>query len=525
MFQVDKVFYDGNIYTMENEGKTVSAMVVYDGKIIDTGTDEEMLKYNYKEKIDLKGKTVLPGFIDTHCHIAEAVEGQLKVDLSGCASFDEVVERMKKALPYVEPGKYLFGYQISEWGLNGLPDIHVLDKISTDIPVFISDNGLHSFIGNTKLLEVLEIGKGFSEPGYQGMEVDGDGVPTGIFREHAMLKYLNKGRPSVFKSKEHMLEMLKKKLMDWSSYGYTTLHSCDGFSESEIDKMSVYQELLRKGELKMRVILNKQYAVDNEVGAISGAGNDMIKYGALKIFTDGSFSGRSALVIDDYINTPGNKGKTAHSFEEFRDIIKHAYDIGDDIAIHVIGDGGMEWVIKVMDEIYDPSRKQQFELIHVSLTNESQWKRLKKYPVVIATQPIFLPDMLNSKNNRLGTERGNHLMAYKSWIDNGLIVGAGEDGPIYSSNPFLSMYYAITRYIGNGEYLNKNEAVSTYQAVCMYTKYASYCAHEENIKGTLSNGKVADFVVLPKDIFKISPEELKDLYVESTYLAGERVYG
>ena len=117
MFTADTIFYNGNIYTMKEEGDTVSAIVVYDEKILDMGTDEEMLKYSAKQIVDLHGKTVLPGFIDTHCHIAEAVEGQLKVDLTGITTIEEVISKMKEALPYVSEGKWLMGYQISERGI------------------------------------------------------------------------------------------------------------------------------------------------------------------------------------------------------------------------------------------------------------------------------------------------------------------------------------------------------------------------------------------------------------------------
>lgn len=524
MFTADTIFYNGNIYTMKEEGDTVSAIVVYDEKILDMGTDEEMLKYPAKQIVDLHGKTVLPGFIDTHCHIAEAVEGQLKVDLTGITTIEEVISKMKGALPYVSEGKWLMGYQISERGIGRLPTRYELDDVSKDIPVYISDNGLHSFIGNSKLLEIIGVDKDFDKPGSQFIERDEYGEPDGIFREHGMLKYINANRPSAFDSDEHMKEQLIKKLHDWSAYGYTTLHSCDGFSGSPLDEMKVYQELRRDDRLDMRVILNKQNAVKNEAGIISGGGDNYVKYGAFKVFTDGSFSGRSALLIDDYADAPGNKGRTAHSFEEYRALIKEAYEQGDDIAIHVIGDGGMEWVLKVIEEIYDPQRKQQFELIHVSLTNEEQWERLSRYPVVIATQPIFLPDMEHSRRFRLGEERGNHLMAYKSWMKHGIKVAGGEDGPIYSSNPFYSMFYAITRYIREGVYLNPDEAVSRYEAVEMYTKNAAFCAHEEDIKGTIEPGKLADLCMFDKDIFKVDIQEFMDMEVSETYLGGRKVY-
>lgn len=524
MFKADKVFINGTIYTMEEEGRTVPAMAVYDGKIIETGTTEELLKFPAKEVIDLKGKYVLPGFIDTHCHVAEAVEGQLKVDLTGLTTIEAVLNKLTEALSTLEPGKWLIAYQISEKGIGRLPTRYELDEVSDKVPIFISENGFHSFMVNSALLKLMGVDKNFHQPGCEFIEKDENGEPTGILKEHGMMPYVAAAGSSIFRDDAHMEEMLKKKLADWSSLGYTTLHSCDGFSNSPMDGMAVYEKLDRKNELNMRMILNKQYAVDNELKAISGAGNDMVRYGAYKIFVDGSFSGRTALLTEDYADAPGQRGRSVRSYEEFFELVSHAYKLGNDLAIHVIGDRAVDWVIKSLEEIYDPESKQQIALIHISLTRPDQWEKLAKYPIVMETQPIFLPDMEFSSRVRLGEARGKHLMAYRSWMKHGLIVCGGEDGPIYTSNPFESMYFAVTRHIRPGVYLNRDEAISMYEALCMYTKNAAYCAHDEEKKGTITNGKLADFIVMDQDIFTLTPDEMRKCKVEQTYLGGRLVF-
>ena len=525
--KIDTLFVNGTFYTMESEGATVESVASLHGRIFDAGTKEELMeKYDAGEVVDMGGRCVLPGLIDTHCHVAEWCEGMRKVDLTEAATVEKVLAMLKEALANVPEGHWLMGYQVTERKIGRLPNRWELDTVSDTVPIFLEENGFHSFMVNSPMLRLLGVDKYFHGPGSQYCERrEEDGEINGIFREHGMIPYIMKNYRSVFKDEDDMLDGLREGLMRWSRYGYTTVHSCDGFSGSPIDEIGTYQKLERQGRLPMRVVLNKQRAVDNSMGAISGLGDDMVRYGAFKIFIDGSFSGRSALLTEDYADDPGNRGKIARSYEEFCSLVRHAYELGNDLAIHVIGDAAVDWVLKALESFYDPKRKdQQIALIHVSLTRPDQWEKMARYPIVLETQPIFLPDMEHSREHRLDEKRARWLMAYRSWMDQGLIVAGGEDGPIYSSDPFLSMYYAVTRRIHDDVYLNPEQAVSVYEAVSMYTKNASFCAHEETRKGTITPGKYADFAVLDRDIFHISPEKLKDVKNTRTYLGGKLVW-
>lgn len=527
MLPIDKLFINGRIYTMEEEGKTVEAIGVKDGKIVFTGTNEEAAPIESLKKIDLDGKVVLPGFTDSHCHMAEVAEGFGKVNLENAASIEEVIALLKEKLPEIKPGQWLIGYQISSANLkeNRLPDRKDLDLVSTEVPVFISSNCLHNYMTNSKGLRLAGIDKNFRAPEIALMDCYEDGEPTGIFREHGMLKYINKVKPCPLQKEEEREEALYKGLMMYSAWGYTTLHTYDGFDKSPVDEISIYQKLEKKGRLPMRMIINRQHGVNNSLGAISGLGNEKVKYGAVKFFTDGNFAERSALLLKDYGDTPDYKGRVLHDFEVFGKEIEEAYKKGNDIAIHVIGDGGMEQVLNIIERIYDKNSKAQFRLIHATLVTEEQVKRLSKLPVIIDTQTIFMPSMGHTVARRLNyDERTKNVMAVKTLNDNGIRVTLSDDGPIATGNPFMAIRFATTREPSFGEAsFQPQECLTVYDAVKMYTKNSAYDAHEEDLKGTITVGKLADFITISRDIFLTPPKEIDTITVLDTYLGGEKV--
>lgn len=366
MFQVDKLFVNGKFYTMAAEGQTVSALAVHHGKIVAAGAVRDLGNIPAAEIVDLGGKTVLPGFTDTHCHMAECAEGLAKVDLGAVTCMDEAVELLKAGLRDVRPGKWLTGYQISAPSLreNRLPTRYDLDRVSREVPIFLSSNCLHNFMVNSKALELAGIDRYFDRPERRLLECDESGEPTGRLREHGMLKYVNAVRPCALESGEEGLKALERCLLDFAGSGFTTVHSYDGFDGSKLDDLAPYQELERRGRLPVRVILNRQHGVGNALGAVSGLGNEKIKYGAVKFFTDGSFSQRSAYLRESYADQENFRGIPIYQDAEYLELVKAAYGEGNDIAIHVIGDGGLAQVLDILRRIYDPGRKQQFRLIH-----------------------------------------------------------------------------------------------------------------------------------------------------------------
>ena len=524
MFTADKTFVNGVFYTMEQERETVGAVVVHDGKFLFAGPAEEALKIPAKQVIDLKGKSVLPGMIDTHCHMSEVAEARVRVDLRGAKSIEEVLALMKERLPDVKPGQWLVGYQVASSSLKEkrLPNRYDLDQVSADVPVYVSSSCLHNFMGNSRVLALAGIDRSFDCPEISLLDRDESGEPTGIFREHGLLKYVNRRRPPAYATYEDAKKALNASLKGCAAMGYTTLHTFDGFTSSLMDNLFVYQQLEQEGALPMRVVLNRETGAGNSIGAISGLGSEKVKYGAVKFFTDGSVAERGAYLSEPYSDAPGTRGRMRNEPRRFAADIRAAYEEGNDVAVHVIGDGGMDLVLDILEGIRDPARPTQFRVIHATVTRPDQVARLAKLPATIDVQPAFMPSLGTVSLPRLGPRRMTDVMAYRSMTDAGLTLTGGTDAPIGTQNPFEGIRFSVLRevHFGADEIFLPQERISVYEAVSMFTKNAARCAHEENLKGTISAGKLADFIVLDRDVFNVPPQEISETKVLATYLGG-----
>lgn len=512
---------------MEKENDTVEALVVHDSRIIFAGSAEIALGFGAKTLVDLKGAAVIPGFNDTHCHISEMAETPLKVDLLAAESIDEVVALLTAKKSGLEPGAWIVGYNLEGGKLREkrLPDRYDLDRVSQEIPVFVSEIGLHDFMCSSGVLETAGISKGFDKPWHELLELDAGGEPTGRIKEHGMLRYINARRPIIFGTREKALDALENALLTCAQWGYTTLHTYDGFSGSMLDSFSAYQALEKEQRLPMRMVLNRTGGDENELGAVSGFGNEKIKYGAVKFFADGSYAQHSAYLLAPYVDMPETCGRLIHRPEDLKAGMKKAYEDGNDVAVHVIGDGAAELVIRIIEEISQPESPAVFTMIHCHLLNDGLRKRMAKLPVIAAMQPIFVGNLSTATvHEKIGRERVKNYHAFGSALKSGVTVTGGTDGPISNQNPMLGIAKAVSRIDCFGEPFQPQEKVSVFDAVGFYAKNAARCAHEETLKGTLTDGKLADFIVLDRDIFQIDPADIEHVRVTATYLGGERTF-
>lgn len=526
MFHADRCFRNAAFYTMEREGGKAEALVVHDHKIVFAGSAREAERIPVRETVDLGGAAVLPGFNDTHCHIEEMAEAPFKVNLVRATCVDEVVKLLSCRKEELRPGDWIVGCNLEGGQMRErrLPNRYELDRVSEEIPVFISDIGLHNFMCNSALLRKAGLVRGFSGAGSELLTLDETGEPTGVCREHGLLRYLNADRPMPAGGYEQSLDALERALLRCSRWGYTTLHTYDGFSGSILDRFSTYQELERRGRLPVRMILNRTDGVDNELGAISGLGSDRIKYGAVKFFADGTYAEHSAYLQEPYEDLPESRGRLIRTPEELKAAIRHAYEKGNDVTVHVIGDGAAALVIGILEEIYDPENQARFLLIHCHLLPPALRERMAKLPVIAAMQPIFIQNLSTATVHvRIGSERVKNFHAFRSVSGSGIMVAGGTDGPVSDQNPILGISKAVNRIDCFGRIFQPQERLSVFEAVGLYTKNAAFCAHEERLKGTLTAGKLADFILLDRDIFRADPKDLENVRVTAAYLGGERV--
>ena len=538
---LDKLFINGEIYSMKKEGEKFESLGVKDGKITFLGTDEEGKNISSKELIDLKGKMMIPGMADAHLHLYAYCQNLTFVDLSKVHNINEMINLMKEKVKNVKKGDWVKGvnFDQSKWKENRFPTLQEMDSISKDNPVIIKRCCLHAVVANSRALEIAEIGKNYQAGSGGIVELDKNGMPNGILREQST-KVFDDILPDPLKDIEVQKKIMQDVLNDMSSKGITTIHTYAAKIWQYNENINIYKNFEKEGKLPLRVTICIDELFEPEILTEEKLNNPnrKVQLGAYKIFSDGSMGSRSAALKSPYSDDPENSGFMLFTQEELNNKILTGYEHGLQPAIHAIGDraldmtlAAIEYTLKITKEkgMTDEEQKKRlpFRIIHVQMIDDNLLERMKKLPLVLDIQPIFLCTDLHWIEDRIGKERLKGSFALKTMEKAGLIQTGGSDCPVETYEPLKGIYAAVTRQDMEGypiEGFLPEERLSVYEALCMYTKNVHYATGQENVLGTLEIGKFADLTVLEKNLFKIDEKEIKDVKVEQTYVAGNCVF-
>ena len=538
---LDKLFINGEIYSMKKEGEKFQSLGVKDGKITFLGTDEEAKNVSSKELIDLKGKMMIPGMADAHLHLYAYCQNLTFVDLSKVHNINEMINLMKEKVKNVKKGDWVKGvnFDQSKWKENRFPTLEEMNSISKDNPVIIKRCCLHAVVANSKALKMAGIGKNYQAGSGGIVELDKDGMPNGILREQST-KVFDDILPDPLKDIEVQKKIMQDVLNDMSSKGITTIHTYAAKIWQYNEDINIYKNFEKEGKLPLRVTVCIDELFEPEILTEEKLNNPYrkVQLGAYKIFSDGSMGSRSAALKKPYSDDPQNSGFMLFTQEELNNKILTGYEHGLQPAIHAIGDraldmtlAAIEYTLKTTKEkgMTDEEQKNRlpFRIIHVQMIDDDLLERMKKLPLVLDIQPIFLCTDLHWIEDRIGKERLKGSFALKTMEKAGLIQTGGSDCPVETYEPLKGIYAAVTRQDMEGypiEGFLPEERLSVYEALCMYTKNVPYATGQESVLGTLEIGKFADLTVLEKNLFKIDKKEIKDVKVEQTYVAGNCVF-
>ena len=538
---LDKLFINGEIYSMKKEGEKFQSLGVKDGKIIFLGTNDEAKNVSSKELIDLKGKMMIPGMADAHLHLYAYCQNLTFVDLSKVHNINEMISLMKEKVKNVKKGDWVKGvnFDQSKWKENRFPTLEEMNSISKDNPVIIKRCCLHAVVANSKALEMASIGKNYQAGSGGIVELDKDGMPNGILREQST-KVFDDILPDPLKDVEVQKRIMQDVLNDMSSKGITTIHTYAAKIWQYNEDINIYKNFEKEGKLPLRVTVCIDELFEPEILTKEKLNNPYrkVQLGAYKIFSDGSMGSRSAALKEPYSDDPQNSGFMLFTQEELNNKILTGYEHGLQPAIHAIGDraldmtlAAIEYTLKTTKEkgMTDEEQKNRlpFRIIHVQMIDDNLLERMKKLPLVLDIQPIFLCTDLHWIEDRIGKERLKGSFALKTMEKAGLIQTGGSDCPVETYEPLKGIYAAVTRQDMEGyptEGFLPEERLSVYEALCMYTKNVPYATGQESVLGTLEIGKFADLTVLEKNLFKIDKKEIKDIKVEQTYVAGNCVF-
>jgi predicted amidohydrolase YtcJ len=533
-FHFDKLFYNGKIYTMNAPGETVEAVVVHDGKIIFAGTNDDAADYPVADEEDLGGRIGLPGISDTHIHVLTDCNNKGFIALNGARSIAEIIELMRAR---DDGGSgWLIGCDLtmSDLAENRYPTVRELDRISADRPVAILSHCLHVIMVNGKVIEMADL-TNEKATGDASLTFLDDGSPDGVIREEAYIKYFIPVMANVLAGEDERKAIAREYVGDYSRRGYTTLHAISSYeTDPPVEYFDQYYELEKEGNLPVRVIVNSAHFPD-ALNTQTGFGTDMVKAGAKKIYLDGSLGGRTAAMREPYSDAPDEKGGLLYTKEELTALMRHAYDKGMEVSVHVIGDAAMDTLLDAAESVYPASDERlpekrlmaagtrRLRVIHACIADPGQIERLRRLPIMLDVQPNFIHSDSGFAPDRLG-ERVKYFMPLRSYTDAGILLTGGSDAPVDPPLPFLGIECAVTRRSTDGfpaEGFVPEEAISVYEAVSMYTRNAAYCSGEEHLKGTVSAGKYADFILIDKNIFEIEPTELHNIKVLKTVVGGK----
>ena len=538
---LDKLFINGEIYSMKKEGEKFQSLGVKDGKIIFLGTNDEAKNVSSKELIDLKGKMMIPGMADAHLHLYAYCQNLTFVDLSKVHNINEMINLMKEKVKNVKKGDWVKGvnFDQSKWKENRFPTLEEMDSISKDNPVIIKRCCLHAVVANSKALKMVGIGKNYQAGSGGIVELDKDSMPNGILREQST-KVFDDILPDPLKDVEVQKKIMQDVLNDMSSKGITTIHTYAAKIWQYNEDISIYKNFEKEGKLPLRVTVCIDELFEPEILTEEKLNNPnrKVQLGAYKIFSDGSMGSRSAALKSPYSDDPENSGFMLFTQEELNNKILIGYEHGLQPAIHAIGDraldmtlAAIEYTLKITKEkgMTDEEQKNRlpFRIIHVQMIDDDLLERMKKLPLVLDIQPIFLCTDLHWIEDRIGKERLKGSFALKTMEKAGLIQTGGSDCPVETYEPLKGIYAAVTRQDMEGypmEGFLPEERLSVYEALCMYTKNVPYATGQESVLGTLEIGKFADLTVLERNLFKIDEKEIKDVKVEQTYVAGNCVF-
>ena len=534
---IDTILTNGEIYTLQKEGDKVNTIGLDKGKIVFAGEHKDYLNYTADEIIDLNEKTVIPGMGDSHMHLYAYCQNKTSVMLDNAISIEDVIAIMKEKIFSTEKGKWIKGAGFDQTNFieNRLPTRWDLDRISTEHPVIIRRCCLHVAIANSLAIKIAGINQSAIGEANGLIEVDEAGEMTGIFREKA-ISIFDEIVPDPLEDVNLRKKIMLEVFDDMVSKGITSINTYAAKIWNYKEDIEVYKNLEKEGLLPIRVIVSLDYLFNNKDAGVSKQNPyDKVKYGSYKLFTDGSLGAKSAALIEPYSDDEGNYGILVNRNELTSDL-KRAYELGLQPAIHAIGDKALEITLDAIEAVVNNNSRGSNEqkkgmlpirIIHAQVVNSNLLERMKRLPIILDIQPIFLCTDLHWIESRLGKERIKSAYIWKTMQDAGLMLAGGSDCPVESYDPIMGIYAAVTRQDFNGfpcDGWEKKERLSVYEAICLFTKNIACTSGDEDVLGTIEKNKFADFVVLDTNPFTSEPLKLKDIKVLQTYVAGKKVY-
>lgn len=543
--KADLIIRNGTIYTVNENQPQIEVVAVIDDTIAFAGSEEgaEAWIDNQTRIMDLEGKTMTPGFIEGHAHFMGVGENKLNLNLLGVSSYEEMAQKVAEAAQKAKPGEWITGrgWHQDKWDslppmVKGFPTHEAISQVAPNNPVFLQHASGHAALANAKAMDIAGISNINQEKHQEavaGGEIIKDPLenPTGIFNENAM-RLIEQHIPS--ETPERRIQVAQMAMEECLVNGITSLH--DAGANTEI--VALYKKLAAEGKLSTRLyvmvsgadtaLVSKYYQKGPEIGL----GNQFLTIRSIKLYADGALGSRGAWLLEEYSDMPGQFGHEVTPMQHIYDVSVKALESGLQVCTHAIGDRANREVLdqyeKAFKQLPDSARDARFRIEHAQHISAQDIPRFAQLGVIPAMQAIHMSSDRPWAIDRLGQKRIEEgAYVWRKLLSSGAVVVNGTDAPVEPINPIASFYASVSRKTLAGEPeggYEPGQKMTRQEALKAYTWAPAYAAFEENIKGSIEVGKLADFTVFSQDLMSVPEDQILDTQVEYTIIGGKLLY-
>ena len=541
----DLVLHNGKVVTVDDSVPEAQAVAVRGYEIVAVGTDEAIDDYigPETEVIDLAGRLAVPGFIDSHGHYMGLGRSKMILDLTTAKNFDDIVALVRDAVAQAQPGDWIFGRgwhqekwdRVPEPNVEGVPLHTALDSVSPDNPVVLTHASGHASFVNGAALAAAGVDARTRNPNGGEIVHDAAGQPTGLMRETAQgVVNSAQGRASEQRSAEEIYAE-QKQMVDLAGQealrnGVTSFHDA-GSGFATIDFLKSLED---RGELPVRLYVMVRGESPENLNALldqylmPAQGNDFLTVRSIKQSIDGALGPHGAWLLEPYADMPGSAGLETTPVARIEELSRIAWGHGFQMNIHAIGDRANREVLDVYARIFADSgggTDRRWRIEHAQHLSPADIPRFAQLGVIPAMQGIHCTSDGPWVLKRLGEERAQTgAYMWRDLMNTGAIIANGTDVPVENISPIASFYASVARVMNDGTAFYPGQKMTREEALRSYTLNGAYAAFEENIKGSITVGKLADITVLDKDIMTIPDAEIPQTKVDLTILGGQVKY-
>jgi len=523
----DMIITNAKIWTGNEAQPYAEAMTLSGDTIVAIGSSSEVMKHipgSTAIIVDMEGRFILPGFIDSHVHLLQGGSNLASVQLRDASTPEEFIARIREYAALQKPGTWILGGDWDGMGWETLPHREWIDSVTPDNPVFVSRLDGHMALANSVAMGLAGIDRRVKDISGGTIERDGSGEPTGIFKDNAM-DLISVKIPE--QSDEEVDNALVAAMNYLASNGVTSVHGVDAASYAD-----AINRVRARGEQITRIYYLKTISRWNELKEQierDGKGDSWVSTGGVKGFVDGSLGSHTAAFIEPYTDLQTDSGLFVNSKEDLYRWISESDKAGLQVVIHAIGDRAINFLLNTYERVAEENgeRDRRFRIEHSQHIAPGDIRRYAELKVIASMQPYHAIDDGRWAEEYIGPERMKTTYAFRSLIDSGATVAFGSDWFVAPATPLEGIYAAVTRRTLDGknpEGWVPEQKITVEEALKAYTINAAYASFEESIKGTLEPGKLADFVVLDRDITTIDPVEIWDMKVQQTWVGGRKVF-